>query len=113
MNAKSAPFFDDDGDNTAQALSTSAADLYCFHVYNTNAADAFVQIYDAKTTSITVGTSPPVFVMYVSAGGGVIQDFTIPLHFDTALSYACTTTATGNGDPTTGLTLSAAYRKTN
>lgn len=105
------PYFDSDGDNTAQALKASGGALYSLHVINENATDAYVQLFDTAAGSVTVGTTTPVYVLFVPANGAVEEKFTAPpLTFGTAITYACTTTATGNGDPSTGLVVSAAYK---
>ena len=51
------PFFDSDGDNTAQALKAGAGTLYKLNVYNSNAAVAYVQLFDVaagRTTNIAI-----------------------------------------------------------
>jgi len=103
------PFFDSDGDNSAQEIKATSGNLYKLHVYNPNTAAAFVQLFNTASGSVTVGTTTPVYVLYVPPEGAVIEDFDTPLTFNTAITYACTTTATGNGDPTTGLTVSGGF----
>lgn len=108
--------FDSDGDNTAQACKTSAGDLHYIHIVNTNSADAYLQLFDVAAASVTVGTTTPKLTFLVPAGngtdaGGFTENFELyPLHFEAAITYSCTTTATGNGDPTTGLTVNLVYR---
>ncbi len=105
------PTFDSDGDNTAQSLKASPAKLYKVHAYNSNTADAFIQLFNAASGDVTVGTTTPDYVLLVPGEGGVTEDFPVDgLFFSTALTYACTTTPTGNGDPTTGLTVSFAAK---
>lgn len=101
---------DTDGDNSAQSVKASAGNLYHIEIYNSNVEDAFVQLFDAATGDVTVGTTTPKFVLYVPGQGGSVRDYNIPMSFATAISYACTTTATGNGDPTTGLTIAFGYK---
>jgi len=105
----SGPFFDSDGDNTAQVLKASGGDLVKVVAYNSNTADAFVQLFDTAAGSVTVGTTPPIYVIPVLGQGSSVIDFEGTFPFGTAITYACTTTATGNGDPTTGLVISANY----
>lgn len=103
-------FFDSDGDNTAQALKASAGRLYKLHIINTNSSGAYVQLFNVAAGSVTVGTTTPNYVIFVPAEGAVIEDFDPSGDFDTAITYACTTTATGSGDPTTGLIVSGIYK---
>ena len=108
--------FDSDGDNTAQACKTSAGDLHYIHVINPNSVDVYLQLFDVVAGSVSVGTTPPNLSFLVPAGngtdaGGFTENFNdFPVHFETAITYACTTTATGSGDPTTGLTVNMLYR---
>lgn len=106
--------FDSDADNTAQALKASAGRLYFLEVSNPNAADAWVQIFDLATGSVTVGATTPKLSLFVPAGDGTLdgamdKSWEIGMHFATAITYACTTTPTGSGDPTTGLILNAGF----
>lgn len=102
--------FDADGDNTAQACKTSAGSLYGLHIINSNVADAYLQLFDLAVASVTVGTTTPKQSYIVPAQGAVEMVFSVPLEFLTAITYSCTTTPTGNGDPTTGLTVNLAYK---
>lgn len=104
-----APFFDSDGDNTAQAMKAAAGSLYKLHIINSNASAAYVQLFNVAAGSVTVGTTTPNYVAFVPANGSLTEDFVQGMAFSTAITYACTTTATGSGDPTTGLTVSASY----
>jgi len=106
------PFFDSDGDNTAQAMKAGAGFLYSLEVSNPNSADAYLQLFDAATGSVTVGSTTPALSLLVPAGngtqdGGMDKFWSGGVIFNTAITYACTTTATGNTDPTTGLVVNA------
>lgn len=108
--------FDSDGDNTAQAVKTTRGFVKYIHVINPNTSQAFLQLFDAAVASVTVGTTTPVQSYLIPPGDGTTSGaFEVAfgsesgLYFDTAITYACTTTATGNGDPTTGLTVSMVY----
>lgn len=100
--------FDSDGDNTAQQGTKEAANLTGISVANPNTADAFLQLFNAIPGDVTVGTTTPVASIMIPKGdgtnyGAVDIMFDDPIKFDTAITYACTTTPTGAGDPTTGL----------
>lgn len=106
--------FDADGGNTAQVIKAAAGKLYALEISNPNAADAWIQLFDVAAGSVVVGTTTPNLSFLVPAGngvddGGMDKCFVIPANFTTAITYACTTTATGNGDPTTGLVVNALY----
>ena len=100
--------FDADGDNTAQAVSTTSSVLYGIEVSNPNSADAYLQLFDVATGDVTVGTTTPNLSLFVPAGdgtkdGAMDKDFSEGIKFGTAISYACTTGAANAGDPSTGL----------
>ncbi len=106
------PYLDTDGDNTAQALKTADGRILYLHVINPNATDAFLQLFDAATGDVTVGTTTPALTFLIPAGNGVTRGaWELPpgvaILFKVAITYACTTTATCNGDPTTGLIINA------
>lgn len=107
---------DADGDNTAQACKTSEGDLHYIHALNPNSVDVYLQLFDVVAASVSVGTTTPKVSFLVPAGngtdaGGFTENFgDYPVHFETAITYACTTTATGGTDPTTGLTVNLMYR---
>jgi hypothetical protein len=106
------PFFDSDGDNTATAMKTSEGELYSLEVSNPNSSDAYIQLFDATASDVTVGTTTPSLSFLVPAGdgtldGGMDKFWPNGVIFDTAITYACTTTATGSSDPSTGLVVNA------
>lgn len=107
-------YFDGDGDNTAQTIKGSAGSLHSLCVLNVNAVDCFIQLFD-ESGSITVGTTAPKQVFLVPKGDGTSYGAfggwgAMPLKFTNSIKYACTTTPTGSGDPTTGLVVSASYK---
>jgi len=109
--AGASPFFDNDVDNTAQALKTSAGVISTVTIENPSNADAFLQLFDAATGDVTVGTTTPDYVI----GGiptGTHDHFVFPesMNFNTAITYSGTTTATGSTDPSTGLVVSFAFK---
>lgn len=108
--------FDADGDNSAQAIKAADGYLHSLHVVNTNTVDAYVQLFDVATGDVTVGATTPKQTYLVPAGNGSEAGAfdrelgNAPIQFKTAITYACTTTATGSGDPAVGLTVNATYR---
>lgn len=110
MTIHTTTHFDSDGDNSAQAARTVPGWIAHLHVVNQNTADAYIQLFDLATGDVTVGATTPKQSYLVPGGDGTNDgaldvDFNPMLSFDTAITYACTTTATGSGDPTTGLTV--------
>ena len=106
--------FDADGDNTAQAIKTASGKLWALEVSNPNSADAYLQLFDVATGSVTVGTTVPALSLLVPAGdgtkdGAMDKNFPMSIEFGTAITYACTTTPAGSGDPSTGLIVNAVF----
>ena len=109
------PHFDSSGDETAQAMKTSGGGLYYLHVTNINAVDAFIQLFDVAAGSVTVGTTTPTLSFLVPAGSGSLngaftETFSPPIDFGVAITYACATSATGNGALGTALIVNGLYR---
>ena len=107
--------FDADGDNTAQVAFAGPGWLLSVEASNPNAADAYLQLFDVASGSGTVGSTAPNQSLFVPAGdgtkdGAMDKDFGAGIFFENAITYACTTTSTGNTDPTTGLVVNMVYR---
>lgn len=100
--------FDSSGDNTVQTIKASAGKVYSLEVQNPNTSDAYIQLFD-EAGAITVGTTVPKQSYFVPAGGAMDKTFTVPLQFANSIKYACTTTPTGGGNPTTGLVVNAGF----
>lgn len=96
--------------NTATSVKASSGNIYYYHVYNVNSADAFLQIYNVASGSVTVGTTTPDLTLSVPAGG--VLDGSLdssPYSFSTAITVAATTTITGGTAPSTGLLVALGY----
>ena len=104
----SRPYFDADGDNSAQAAQARGGRLQSMEVSNPSRADAFIQLFDALTGDVTVGTTTPTLSFFVPRSGAMDKDFGVGIEFSIGIAYACTTTATGNTDPSTGLVINMA-----
>ena len=103
-------YFDSDGDNTNQVVKDYPGKIYSIEVSNPNAANAFLQIFDALTDNVTVGSTTPKQSYIVPASGAMDKSFAdAPLEYGVGIIVACTTTATGSGDPSTGLIVNIQY----
>lgn len=80
---------------TATAIKASAGQLYGYHLFNTTAAVAYVQIFNVAAGSVTLGTTAPTMSIGIPASGGATVNFDKGIAFGTAMSYACTTTRAG------------------
>jgi len=96
--------------STAQAIKASAGALYGYYIYNPNSSAQFVQFYNTASGSVTVGTTNPLFILTIPATSAANLAMTHGVAFATAMSWAATSTAGGNGAPTTALDAVAWYK---
>jgi hypothetical protein len=108
--------FDATGTSTAEAVMSVGGYLIWLEVSNPNTADAFLQLFDVAVGNVTVGSTSPKMSLLVPAGasatvrGAMDKDFdSHPVKFGTAMTYACTTTPTGNTNPSSALTINIGY----
>lgn len=115
MPQQTLTLFDSSVAATAEAGRTIGGYIKKIHAINSNVVDVYLQLFDAAVADVTVGTTTPKqsYLIPAGSGGGAgayADDFGVDgLHFQTAITYACTTTATGNTAPTTGLVLNVVY----
>lgn len=95
--------------STAQAIKASAGKLKGYYIYNPNAAAAYVQFYNTAQASVTVGTTNPLFMLTIPPGSAANLWMESGVNFSTAMSWSATSTAGGNGAPTTALDAVAWY----
>jgi hypothetical protein len=96
--------------STAQAIKASAGNLVGYYIYNPNASAQFVQFYNTASGSVTVGTTNPLFMVTIPATAGANLWMPGGVAFSTAISWAATSTAGGNGAPATALDAVAWYK---
>jgi hypothetical protein len=90
--------------STAQVIKASAGQVYGWYIYNPNATAQFVQLYNTAAASVTVGTTNPLFMLTIPATSAANVEFTNGITFSNAgFSCAATSTAGGNGAPSTAL----------
>jgi hypothetical protein len=90
--------------STAQVIKASAGTLYGWYIYNPNSSAQFVQFYNTAQASVTVGTTNPLFMLTIPAASASNIALTIGINFSNAgWSWSATSTAGGNGAPTSAL----------
>jgi hypothetical protein len=93
---------------TVATIKASSGRLHWLHASNPNTQTVFLQIFDALSGSITVGTTTPKWSIAIPPGDGssiygqVEFNAPLPAEFATGIAIACTTTPTGSTTPTTG-----------
>lgn len=96
--------------NTKQAVKASAGKLTGWYIYNPNASAVYVQVFDAASGSVTLGSTSPSLVLAIPAGGAANIPPCDGLTFATAITIAVTTTETGSTGPATGCTVNFWYK---
>jgi len=97
--------------NSAQVIKASAGQLYGYFIYNPNSSAQFVQFYNTAAASVTVGTTNPLFMLTIPATSAANVEFTNGITFSNAgWSWAATSTAGGNGAPSTALDAVCFYK---
>lgn len=91
--------------NTKIAVKASAGNIYGVMFLNKGGADAYVQIFNALSAGVTLGTTPPLLSVWVPPGGAWEEKFTgeAKLSLGTGITVAATTTSTGSTAPATGI----------
>jgi hypothetical protein len=95
--------------NAYQSLKTSAGSLVGYYIYNPNATAVYVQFWNALTANVTVGTTTPLFMLTIPAASAANLWMAGGVAFGTAIGWSATSTAGGNGAPTTALDATAWY----
>ena len=90
--------------NTKAAVKASGGTLGGYMLYNPNAAVTYVQVFDAASANVTVGTTTPTYVIPLPPASGANIEFTLGISHATAITVAATTTATGSSAPSSAVT---------
>lgn len=92
---------------TVQTVKSSAGLVYGWVIYNPNTSVAYVQVFN--TTSVTLGTTAPLYSIPVPASQQVSAFNPVGITHSTAIAIAATTTMSGSTAPTTGLDVNFFY----
>jgi hypothetical protein len=90
--------------NTKVAVKASAGTFAGYMLYNPSASASYVQVFDVASGSVTLGTTPPTYVIGLPAGAAANVEFKVGIPHATAITLAATATATGSTAPATALT---------
>ena len=111
------PFSDMSVSNTVETMAASPHVIMRLTCWHTNAADAFLQLFDAADASdVTLGTTVPTDVFPLVAGNGTLigaSEIPIPgdgVLYRNGIQYAVTTTETGNTAPASAAKVSAVIK---
>ena len=95
---------------TVVSIKSSAGQLGMLQCYNPNSTQAYIQIFNIASGSVSLGSSTPLQSIPIgptNTGGFTLS--LVGLQFSTAISVAATTTATGSSAPSTAIDCNAAY----
>lgn len=84
---------------TKTAIKASAGQLYGYYIYNANASVVYVQVFNAASASVTLGTTAPDLSLGIPATSAANVEFTNGIAFGTAITIAITTTRSGSTGP--------------
>lgn len=98
--------FTENADGTVRNLTTQQVVLYGLEALNMDAARRFVQVFDVPAASVTLGTTKPVLSIGMGSNGNEYRYYDGGILFPAGLSYACTTTDTGNTGASAAATIS-------
>lgn len=104
------PYFDGTLDENVTDVKASGGYVHSLEVRNADAAIRFLQLFNVPAASVTLGTTAPTQSYSIPASGSMDKFFDNPMKFKSGISYALTTTDTGNTAPTTAGTLNVGYR---
>lgn len=90
--------------NTVVAAKASAGQVGGHMFYNPNSSVSYIQVFNVASGSVTLGTTAPTMVVPIPPGAAANVEWANGIAYGTAISFAATTTATGNTAPATALT---------
>lgn len=91
---------------TKAVVYTGPCRLFDINAYASGAgADVYLQIFDAVTADVTVGTTTPTLSIPIPNGAALDTTRSKPIAFSYGLIIACTATAGGSGAPGAPLNL--------
>ncbi len=80
--------------------------IYTISILNATSAEAYLQIFDADATNVTVGTTTPTIVLGVGAEGNPHFDFSNhPILLTTGFTIASTTARAGSSNAVQEVTI--------
>lgn len=92
--------------STVHSVKTTPTMLGFYNIDNTaNAATTYVQFFNLPATGVTLGTTPPYFVLSVPASVPTAASVDDGINFNDACSFACTTTYNGATAPSGALNI--------
>lgn len=99
-------FFTGSVTSTKTQVKGSGGTIYGITCVNNGTAIAYLQVFNKTSSSVTVGTTAPDYVVPIPApasgsnGAGIREEYAKGLSFGTGITVACTTTRTGSTSAT-------------
>jgi hypothetical protein len=96
---------------TKTVINGSGASIMAIVCDNPSNAEAFLQLFNATSANVTVGTTVPTLSLGIqSISTPLVIGFESGWWFNTAITAAATTTATGSSAPNVGINCNFALR---
>jgi hypothetical protein len=95
---------------TKKVVKASPGTFGGYYAYNPNASVAYIQVFDAASASVTLGSTAPDLVFAIPPTSAANLEITNGVNMANAMTLACTTTATGSTAPSTGLDLTLLFK---
>ncbi len=92
----------------AEVTDNPNVHIYSIALLNATAAEAYLQVYDADSSNVTVGTTVADFVIGNGAEGAFQCVFNPPIQFTTGFSIASTTARAGSTNAVQEVTITYA-----
>jgi hypothetical protein len=97
-------------DGTLVQVKSTVTNLYGYHIYNPGTAMAYIQLFNAMSADVTLGTTAPAIVLAIPPEGGLdMAQGSVPVTFSRAMTLAATTTPTGATGVSTGVLINLFY----
>jgi len=81
----------------ATAVRAGQCRLHSWQIVNNTGALAYVQVFNKLQANVTLGTTPPDYVIPLPANGGAVMPYNdTGIEHDTGITIACTTTRNNN-----------------
>ena len=97
-------------DSTTPLTVSGPAEIRGFELYNSGQDKVYLQVFNAALADVTVGTTVPDEYYEIGAQGVYNRPAGKPIKImGTRMSFAATSTATGNGAPSADLTGKICY----
>jgi len=95
---------------TATAVKATAGQLYAYDIYNGGSAVSYMQLFNATTANVTLGSTTPTASIAIPATSRATFTTELGIAYATAITVAFTTTRTGSTNPSANCDYNIYYK---